>query len=438
MSAAAPTNVRHRIIAVSMLMAFILYLDRICLAEIMKSASFKSEVPLSKEEIGKILGAFFFSYALFQVPTGWASDRFGARKMLTAYIVLWSVFTGMTGLMSSFAGLLVARLLCGAAQAGAYPTSGAVIRRWIPLTARARSSSFVSLGGRLGGTLAPFLTAWMVIELGHWRRPLWIDAAVGLVIAAIYWQVVRDRPEEHPDCNEAERALIGQPPVEAPIPTREFLGMLGAFCRSRSLWLNAAGQLLVNIGWAFLVTWLPTYLKEQQGVEDVAGGRMVTIVLACGIPGQLVGGWLADLSVRRFGLRWGRVLPMSASGFLAGSAYLACLQMDTAWGVIACCCVVSFAVDMGNPAIWAFMQDVGGRATAAAFGWGNMWGNFGASAISMLVPWLLAVGTSSEAGQRNVFLVCAGSLFIYSIIVLGLDATKPVLKPATPATVSGA
>lgn len=428
---AAPSNVRHRIIAVSMLMAFILYLDRICLAEIVKSASFKADIPLTKEEIGRILGAFFFSYALFQVPTGWASDRFGARKMLTAYIVLWSLFTGLTGLVSTFSGLLVARLLCGAAQAGAYPTSGAVIRRWIPLTARARSSSFVSLGGRLGGTLAPFLTAWMVIELGHWRRPLWIDAAVGLVIAAIYWHVVRDRPEEHPDCNEAERAIIGQPPVEAPIPTREFLGMIGAFCRSRSLWLNAAGQLLVNIGWAFLVTWLPTYLKEQKGVEDVEGGRMVTIVLACGIPGQLVGGWLADLSVRRFGLRWGRVLPMSASGFLAGSAYLVCLQMDSAWGVVACCCVVSFAVDMGNPAIWAFMQDVGGRATAAAFGWGNMWGNFGASAISMLVPWLLAVGTSGEAGQRNVFLVCAGSLFLYSVIVLGLDATKQVLKPAT-------
>ncbi len=438
MSAAAPTNVRHRVIAVSMLMAFILYLDRICLAEIMKSASFGAEVPLTKTEIGRVLGAFFFSYALFQVPTGWASDRFGARKMLTAYIVLWSIFTGLTGFMSSFAGLLVMRLLCGAAQAGAYPTSGAVIRRWIPLASRAQSSSFVALGGRLGGTLAPFLTAWMVIQLGQWRRPLWIDGAVGLVIAAIYWHVIRDRPEEHPDCNEAERAIIGHPPVEAPVPTSEFLGMLGAFCRSRSLWLNAAGQLLVNVGWVFLVTWLPMYLKEQKGVGDLEGGRMVTIVLACGIPGQLVGGWLADLSVRHFGLRWGRVLPMSASGFLAGSAYLACLQMDTAWGVIACCCVVSFAVDMGNPAIWAFMQDVGGRATAAAFGWGNMWGNFGASAFSMLVPWLLAVGTSGEAGQRNVFLVCAGSLFIYSVIALGLDATKPVLKQATPATVSGA
>lgn len=431
MSAPAPSNIRHRIIAVSMLMAFILYLDRICLAEIVKSASFKADVPLTKEEIGRILGAFFFSYAIFQVPTGWASDRFGARKMLTAYIVLWSVFTGMTGLMSSFAGLLVMRLLCGAAEAGAYPTSGAIIRRWIPLQARARSSALVAFGGRIGGTLAPFLTAWMVIELGHWRRPLYVDCVVGLIIAALYWHIVRDRPEEHPDCNDAERKLIGEPPVEKPIPTSELLGMLGAFCRSRNLWLNAAGQMLVNIGWAFLVTWLPTYLKEQKQVEDLQGGRMVTLVLAFGMVGQLVGGWLADLSVRRFGLRWGRVLPMSASGFIAGAAYLVCLQLDSAWGVVACCCVVSFAVDMGNPAIWAFMQDVGGRATAAAFGWGNMWGNFGASAISMLVPFMLELGKQGGTGQRNVFILCASSLFLYSLIVWGIDATRPVLKPAT-------
>ena len=142
--------------------------------------------------------------------------------------------------------------------------------------------------------------------------------------------------------------------------------------------------------------------------------------------------------MRRFGLRWGRVLPMFAGGCLGGSAYLVCLSMDSAWGVIACCCVVSLAVDMSNPATWAFMQDVGGRATAAAFGWGNMWGNFGASAISMLVPWLLAVGTSGEAGQRNVFLVCSASLFIYGFIALGMDATKPVLKQAIPVPPSGA
>ena len=116
---ARPTTIRRRIIGVTMLMAFILYLDRICMGEIVKSVSFNNELHLTEEEIGRILGAFFFTYALFQVPAGWASDRFGARPMLTIYIALWSLFTAMTGLVTGFVGLLIARLLCGVAEAGA-------------------------------------------------------------------------------------------------------------------------------------------------------------------------------------------------------------------------------------------------------------------------------------------------------------------------------
>ena len=82
------STVRYRIVAVSVLMAFSLYLDRVCLGEIVKSDSFNNDVPLSKEQIGSILGSFFFTYALFQVPAGWISDRFGARKMLTGYILM--------------------------------------------------------------------------------------------------------------------------------------------------------------------------------------------------------------------------------------------------------------------------------------------------------------------------------------------------------------
>lgn len=83
-----PTNVRRRIIGVTMLMAFILYLDRICMGEIVKSVSFNQDLNLSDDQIGTILGSFFFAYALFQVPAGWASDHFGSRPMLTIYIVL--------------------------------------------------------------------------------------------------------------------------------------------------------------------------------------------------------------------------------------------------------------------------------------------------------------------------------------------------------------
>jgi MFS transporter, ACS family, glucarate transporter len=143
--------------------------------------------------------------------------------------------------------------------------------------------------------------------------------------------------------------------------------------------------------------------------------------------GQPVGGWFADWNTKKFGVNWGRIMPLSTSGILAGAAYTGCLFVDSAWEIIACCAVVSFAVGMGNPAIWALFQDIGGRITAATFGWGNMWANLGAASISMLVPWLVATGTTSEEGQRHVFMVCAGALFLSAVVALGLDASKPLL-----------
>ncbi len=422
------THIRYRIIGVSMLMAFILYLDRICLGEIVKSVSFKSDIALTKEQIGRILGAFFFTYALVQVPAGWASDRFGARRMLTGYIGLWSLFTGLTGLMHGFWGLLLARLGCGLAEAGAYPTSGALIRRWIPLAGRARASSLVTFGGRIGGTLAPYLTALLILHLGSWRAALWVDCAAGFVIAAGYWMVVRNRPEEHAACNEAERAVIGPPPKEPGPSWRELLVALGTFSRSRSLWLLSAGQFFTNVGWAFLITWLPTYLAEEKHVEAVSGAKMVTLVLGVGMFGQLAGGWLCDWATRRIGLRWGRVLPMCAASVVAGLAYVGCLSAGSAWAIVACCAVVSFATDVANPGVWAFTQDVGGRVTAAAAGWSNMWGNFGASLSAMMVPHLLKTGAGSAAGQQMVFMACAGAFFLAAAAYSGVDATKPLLR----------
>ena len=436
-STAPPTSIRSRIIWVTMLMAFILYLDRICMGEIVKSLSFNKELALSKEQIGQILGSFFFTYALFQVPAGWASDRFGARPMLTAYIVLWSLLTLATGLVSTFAGLLLVRLLCGAAEAGAYPTSMALVRKWIPFESRARASGMVALGGRIGGTLAPFLTIWLVVSFGNWRTSLWIDGVTGLLIALLFWKVARSSPHDHPKVNSAELALIGRIDAEKPLTTEEFKSALKSFVKSRSLWCNSASQSLLNLGWGFLVTWLPTFLVEERGVGQVEGGRLLTYVLAFGMLGQVAGGYYCDWSTRRYGLRWGRIIPMSSSMFVCAAAYLCCPFVESTVLLIACCATVSFCTDLANPAMWSFMGDVGGRATAAAGGWGNMWGNFGASAGALLVPWLLKVGGGD--GKLLVFFTLAGAFVLAGLIILPMDATKKLLEedaPILPKTLS--
>ena len=305
----------------------------------------------------------------------------------------------------------------------------------------------VSFGGRVGGTLAPWLTALVILKLGSWRYALVVDALAGFGIAALYWRIIRNRPSEHTACNEEELMLIGSPRTEPRLTRTDLVAALGAFCRSRSLWLVAAGQFLVNVGWVFLVAWLPTYLKEARGVEDVRGGQMVTLALSAGMAGQLVGGWLADAWVRRSGLRWGRVWPMFYSCLFAAGAYALCPHMTSVWGLVACCAVVSFMTDVNNPSSWAFMQDVGGRVTAAAGGWTNMWGNFGASLGAMLVPklWLLyggqlgpsgeyvLTGAAGASAQQAIFYTLAGAFALAGITALGMDATKPLLA-GTPVT----
>ena len=424
-----PTRVRMAVIAVSVAMAFILYLDRICLGEIVKSASFKAEMPLDKGQIGTILSAFFFAYAITQVPSGWASDRFGPRLMLTIYIAGWSLMTALTGMAGGFWGILLARLGCGIFEAGAYPTSGSVIRRWTPYSQRARASSLVAFGGRIGGTLAPILTAWMIVAFANWRPALIIDGLVGLVIAAAYWHIVRTRPEEHPRCNEAERALLPRTADEKP-PSLATLGrVLLATCRNRSVWLNCLVQTAVNMGWAFLITWLPTYLAEVWHVEPLAGGRMATVVLACGMIGMLCGGAFCDWTTRLLGPRWGRVAPIIVGSTLAGGAYLVCPWAPSAWAVVACCGLVSFGTDLGTPALWSFMQDVGGKSVGTIAGWGNMWGNFGAAAAAKILPWVVA-NLDANKDWHEVFLVCAGSYLVAILAALGMNSLERVEQTA--------
>lgn len=424
--------IRMQVVAVSFVMAFLLYLDRVCLGEMVKSDSFLGDFPdASKEQIGEVLGAFFFAYALFQVPAGWISDRFGGRAMLTFYILAWSGLTAFSGMATSLSGLLMARLAFGVVQAGAYPTSSGVIRNWFHFRDRAMASSFVSIGGRLGGTLAPFLTTLLVLQLGSWRYVLYLYGFIGIASAIAYWMIVRDDPREHPSVNPAELEKIGsQGEAEPKTNLRDILPMMGAIMASRSLWLNALAQFCLVFGWVYLITWLPTYLKEEKGVESFLGSIMVTGVLAIAIPGQLIGGWLGNQAVIRLGHRWGRVAPLSGTCFLAGIAYVGCSSFDSVWLIVGCCAMVSLMTDIGNPTVWAFMQDVGGRNTSAVFGWGNMWGNLGAAASAVAVPHLLNLGNSLDSifsdGQILVFLTCAGMYGVAGLAVLGTDATKPI------------
>lgn len=579
------TSFRFWVIGWTTLLAVLLYLDRFCVS--IAELYIQQDLGLTDVQIGWMLSAFFWTYALAQVPSGWLTDRHGARIMMTIYVLAWSAFTGFLGAVQGFILLLLLRFGFGLAQAGAYPTSAVILSHWAPVTSRGMASSIVSLGGRVGGAIAPVLTALLIVmfvplstpsefttgdllqptRLAHrlvrdsdlsaadeeaipadsprrlsqwvwnelsestrdelrfladtdvsetsddietavpsapsvdpvkrlnrerlveewnqllssrelsdhpgvpvanlphegqrliarlpedrspeqqarlnrlilesidrqairqlyvqgWRPVMVAYGLLGIPLALGFWILFRNRPGEHFGCNEAERAWIarGKPKQAAAERPRVDPIPLGALVTNRSMWLNCLSQWGTNVGWVFLVTWLPRYLENRHGVPVEQRAVMTFIPIAVGFAGMLVGGNLTDRLTAWVGPRWGRALPIGGSRFLAMFAYLVCLFDPSPWLAVAMFSVVGFGTDLGIGATWAYVQDVGGRHVGSVLGWGNMWGNLGAAATPPFLIWVVGSNQNWEAA----FLTCAVAFLIAGIAGLGIDATRPL------------
>jgi len=435
-TSARPSNVRYGVLVLATLVAILLYLHRYCLST--ADRDIKLELELTEGQMAQVLGAFFFSYALCQIPSGFLADRYGPRAMLTFYIVVWSALTGLLGVAQGYIGLLALRLGCGMFEAGAYPACAGIIRRWMPYPQRGLASGIVSLGGRLGGTITPKLTAVLMVAfavwlpVGSWRPVMVIYGLFGIGLAVAFWCIYRDSPRQNPACNEAEAELIlhedPNPPrhdVAAPVG-RLLVGVLGNF----SLWMCSLVQFGINFGWVFLITYLNRYLQEVHDVPLETRGTMNTVVMAMSLPALILGGWWTDRMTKSLGQRWGRCLPLVLTRFVSAAAFLAVPFVGDAWTIVLLLGAVAFFSDLGLPAIWAYNMDVGGRNVGFVLGWGNMWGNLGAFvspiALNFIVQHFLAQGETIKFAWDAVFLTC-GAVFIFvGVTSIWVDATKRV------------
>ena len=116
-----PTTVRYRVLAWLTLAAALSYLCRNAVG--VAESTIRGDLGLTVEQSGWFMGAFFWTYAIFQIPCGWFSERVGTRISLTIFAVGWSVATIGIGVAPGFWLLVVAQLIMGAAQAGIFPAS---------------------------------------------------------------------------------------------------------------------------------------------------------------------------------------------------------------------------------------------------------------------------------------------------------------------------
>lgn len=250
------------------------------------------ELALNKTEQGAIVSAFFLAYALFQVPGGLLADRFGAKRVMTSVLVLWSLFTAWTGFVHRYVELLIVRFMFGAWE-GMFPGAS-----WKAITERTRSehrltvNGFVYAGFQVGAALAPLIAAPIILVMG-WRQVFWIVAGLGVVLAVVIWFAL---PKPLPPTAQAltdEVAASDQAMTSNERKSADWRSALRVL-RSPTMWLFSVVFFGADVvGWG-VKTWVPSYLYTEEGLDLAKTGVLVAIPSFAAAFGVLLGGWLFD------------------------------------------------------------------------------------------------------------------------------------------------
>ncbi|MFZ0217956.1 MAG: MFS transporter [Candidatus Dormiibacterota bacterium] len=257
------------------------------------------DLHLSTATTGIALSAFFFTYALFQLVSGYVVDRIGARIVYAFGAIWWSVFTASTALANSFASLIGFRLALGVGEAGGYPSCAKVVAEWFPLRERGIATSIYDNGQRFGTALATPLVVFLIAQWG-WRSSFAVSGLLGLVWVA-FWIVLYRSPGKHPWVKQPELDYIAQgarsPEREQAAVERSGIRWIDLF-RYRTIWGMMIGFFCVNFVIYFFITWFPDYLVTARHFDLLKLGYFGSIPAVVAIFGGWFGGFVADRLVR--------------------------------------------------------------------------------------------------------------------------------------------
>ena len=426
----APTHTRFIVLAGLCAAAALSYVSRNAIG--VAESTVRADLGLTKEQSGWLMSAFFISYSVCQIPGAWVGQRFGARRALPAFAIVWSIATAATAL-GGFVNVLAMRVVKGVSQAGLFPICTGVVAKWFPKTGQAFATgalgSFMSVGGAVGAAL----TGWLVVEIG-WRWMFVLYSLPGLLWAAWFWGWFRETPSEHGAVNAAERELIesarplspplspdggegdeaAEPPCpragdcKSPAPPTPWLQLL----TSPAMWCICGQQFFRAAGYMFFTSWFATYLQEARGVTILKSGFLTMLPLLAVVVGSLAGGVISDAVLKRTGSRRlaRRGVAIISLGLCAVFTLSAYFFAD-ALAAVLIISAGSFFAAVAGPCSYTITIDMGGEHVPTVNSVMNMTGNFGAMLFPLAVPLLLG-----KEQNWNIVLLTFGALYLGSAL----------------------
>jgi ACS family D-galactonate transporter-like MFS transporter len=348
----------NRVLFLLMLSVLINYIDRSNLS--IAAPLIKDELGLSAWQLGKLLSAFFWTYALMQIPAGWLVDRLDVKWVFAAGLFIWSAATAVTGALHGFAALLIVRVILGLGESVAFPSYSKILCGHFRESRRGFANAMIMTGLALGPALGILVGGVAVARFG-WRSFFVVLGLAGLLWLApwVSWMPTRTVPFSHRSSSGAG-----------------YLSIL----RQRSAWGTCIGQSSINYFLYFLVTWLPFYLVRERHLTMNAMAREGALVFLMSAISSVVTGRLGDrwiragaspTAVRKGWMAFGHVgigLALMFITLTKGSLFVVMLGLVGAFLGISICNSWAFPQSLAGPHMvgrWVGVQNFAGNLAGA-------------------------------------------------------------------------
>jgi ACS family glucarate transporter-like MFS transporter len=432
-------NLRWMVVAMCFLGTSINYLDRANLSIAMPAMV--KDFGISHTVEGLVLGAFFWTYALFQLPSGHFIDKLGARVTYAFAVIWWSVFTGLTAVAGGVASLFGFRLGLGIGESAAYPANAKAVSKWFPKRERALATSIYDSGARFGSAVALPVVAFIISGMG-WRASFVITGAIGVVWAVGWYLWYRD-PRQKARLREEELSYIEEGGARGDFELASRDATEGVQPRWRQLfgyrtvWGMMLGFFCLNFVIYFFITWFPTYLTDARGFSLLKTGIYGVIPSVVAIFGGWLGGWVSDRIYDRTGdLNRARKTCL-VGGMLFSSVIALAVVVPSAAMALVLLSISYASLTFAAASVWSLPADVSPTQSHVASLGGIQ--NFASNLAGVGSPFF--VGALYDAtGSFVVPLVVVGCFALVGAAAYALVIKKveplPLLRKATGSAVA--
>jgi D-galactonate transporter len=421
------SNVRWGMIALCFAATTINFIDRSNLG--VAVPFIQRDLHLSPTTTGFILGAFFWTYAVMQMPSGYLVDRFGPRLMYTIAVGWWSIFTTTTALARTFSALFGFRLALGIGEAAAYPANAKVVSLWFPRRERVLAASIFDSGTRVGTALSLPIVTYLIATFG-WRFSFVATGGLGIAWAIVWVVFYRDPAKSR--ANQAELEYIREDGArDDSVETGAAAVKWSDLFRYRTIWGMMLGFFCLNFVIYFFITWFPTYLVDARGFSLPKLGTLGTIPALVAIPGGWLGGFTSDYLYRRgWSLTRARKTCL-VGGMIVSSVVAFAALAPTATLALALLSVAYAALAFTGASIWSLPADIAPSPRHVASIAGIQ--NFASNTAGILTTTFTGVMVAITRGSFVIPLAVAGVLCLVGagsyLFIVGPIEPLPALKP---------